>query len=153
VLCNELSSFAERAAAIIGPYFSPILKTKRLSLPRLSSESSTGGGAVAEVRLADLFCCYFTGRRVNSDLVKVQFSITQSDYDCLLKNIGHKSAHKSLSNASPKRPRGSIDQKLVWEVDCNSIDAIHILRTAHDFCPEAVADIREGIALYTSRSV
>jgi hypothetical protein len=80
----------------------------------------------------------------------VRFPLTQDDHYCLLKHVNKNStAHEALFNATPiEQPAGEHGNE-IWEVICNPDDAIVILKLAHEFCPQAVSGIREGINLST----
>jgi hypothetical protein len=78
------------------------------------------------------------------------FPLNQTDHYCLLTDVEKNStAHEALFNATLINHAGSSGPEEIWQVLCNADDAIVILKLAHDFCPQAVWDIREGINLST----
>jgi hypothetical protein len=79
----------------------------------------------------------------------VRFPLSQSDHYCLLTHVEKNStAHEALFNATVIEHGGSESEE-TWQVLCNADDAIVILKLAHEFCPQAVWGIREGINLAT----
>ena len=80
----------------------------------------------------------------------VRFPLKQSDHYCLLAHVDKNStAHEALFNATLIEHPGSDGANETWEVLCNPDDAITILKLAHEFCPEAASDIRQGIDFST----
>jgi len=78
----------------------------------------------------------------------VQFTLNQSDHYCLLKHVGKNStAHEALFNAAEITHPEDGGTCQSWEVRCSPTDAIGLLKLAHQFCPQAAADIRRGIDL------
>jgi hypothetical protein len=76
----------------------------------------------------------------------VRFPLNQSDHYCLLMHVEKNStAHEALFNATLIEHAGTAGADDTWEVLCNGDDAITILKLAHEFCPQAVSDIRQGI--------
>lgn len=76
----------------------------------------------------------------------VRFPLNQSDHYCLFTHVEKNStAHEALFNATLIEHAGSDAANDTWEVLCNGDDAIAILKLAHEFCPQAVWDIRQGI--------
>jgi hypothetical protein len=80
----------------------------------------------------------------------VRFPLSQGDHYCLLTHVEKNStAHEALFNATFVEHAGNEAANESWQVLCNADDAIVILKLAHEFCPQAVWRIRQGIDLST----
>ena len=82
--------------------------------------------------------------------MSIQVSLSETDYRCLLENAGKNSSmHFALSGAAPTLKIGAGTTR---KVVCGVIDTIHLLRLAHEVCPDAVPDIRKLLTIFSSQS-
>jgi hypothetical protein len=77
--------------------------------------------------------------------VAIQLYLSEEDYRCLLKNpVTNPSMHRALAEALPIAMAGA---KSTWKVLCGMLDVVRLLQLAHEFCPEAVPDIRRSMTI------
>jgi hypothetical protein len=58
--------------------------------------------------------------------------------------VATSSLHSALGEALPIAMAGA---KSTWKVICGMLDVVRLLQLAHEFCPEAVPDIRHSMTI------